>query len=106
VSDDLAVRLRERAAALRAKADRLDAAADEVESDGPRPAKVKRAIARVKKAGKQRLGPTNGARGPTRQRVADYLRQHPKATGAEVGKALGLKGTGVYHHLAVLRKSA
>jgi predicted ArsR family transcriptional regulator len=42
----------------------------------------------------------------TRLRILEYLRKHHTATASELGRALGMTGANIRHHLAVLETNA
>ena len=94
--------MREHAAQLRAQADRYEQAADLIENETPAPPKRPR-VKKEKRAGAR---PTRAGHkaGQTRAAVAEYLKQHPKATAREVGAGLKITPAAAGYHLTQLRK--
>ena len=103
---------------LRAQRDKIDQAIEVLEGlngSAPRTARSL-ALKRTPKAAKKprrvsnALRPTSGRtgakgkRGETRGRVETYLRDHPKATQGEIGRALGISQATAGYHLGLIRK--
>lgn len=94
--------MRAHAAQLRAQADRYEQAADFIEGEAAAPLTAPK----PKKEGRQERRPTPAGRkaGQTRTAVAEYLKQHPKASARVVGEALGMTAAAAGYHLTRLRK--
>ena len=104
-----------RAAEYRAKAEACESAAALLNGSAPgtppsfafkRTPKAAKKPRRVSNALRPTSGRTGakGKRGETRGRVETYLRDHPKATQGEIGRALGISQATAGYHLTQIRK--